>query len=223
MNQQVNTRGIILDILLEINEKNRFTHEVLSEALRKYQYLSKEDRAFISYVVRGTIEYRITLDHIIEKYSTTPVRKMKPAVRNIVRMSVYQIMFMNNVKEYAVCDEAVKLTVKRGYKFFKAFVNAVLRNIIRGRDDNYLPDYDEDIKKYLSVAYSVPVWLVSMWLEQFGREQTESMLKAQFVKCPLAIRCNTAKITPQELAKRLTDRGLTVNEMILPEALEISG
>ena len=228
MNQQVNTRSVILDILLEINEKDRFTHEVLSEALRKYQYLSKEDRAFISHVVRGTVEYRITLDYIVEKISTNPVGKMKPVIRNIIRMSAYQIMFMDNVKEYAVCDEAVKLTVKRGYKFFGSFVNAVLRNMIRGRNENYLPDCVGDesnkkIKEYLSLTYSMPKWLVSMWISQFGREQTENILKAQFVKHPLTIRCNTARITPQELVKRLTDRGIGVKEMILPEALEISG
>ena len=228
MSQQVNTRGIILDILLEINEKERFTHEVLSEALRKYQYLSKEDRAFISYVVRGTVEYRITLDYIIEKFSDNPIGKMKPVIRNIIRMSAYQIMFMDNVKDYAVCDEAVKLTVKKGYDFFKSFVNAVLRNIARTRKENYLPECNcesnnKKIRDYLSIAYSMPKWLVSMWISRFGREQTENMLKAQFVKRPLTIRCNTARITPKELAKRLTDRGITVREMILPEALEISG
>ena len=223
MSQQVNTRSIILDILLEINEKNRFTHEVLSEALRKYQYLSKDDRAFISYVVRGTVEYRITLDYIIEKYSTNPVKKMKPAVRNIIRMSTYQIMFMDSVKEYAVCDEAVKLTVKKGYKFFKSFVNAVLRNIVRGRDENYLPDCNADVETYLSVAYSTPKWIVSMWIKQFGKEQTESMLKAQFSKHPLTIRCNTTRVTPQELTKKLTARGISVKETILTEALEIYG
>ena len=226
MNQQVNTRSIILDILLEINEKERFTHEVLSEALRKYQYLSKEDRAFISHVVRGTVEYRITLDYITDKVSDNPVNKMKPVIRNIIRMSAYQIMFMDNVKEYAVCDEAVKLTVKRGYKFFKSFVNAVIRNIIRGRKENYLPECNGNIKKikeYLSIAYSTPKWLVSMWISQFGTEQTENMLKAQFIKRPLTIRCNTVAIEPQELVKRLTDRGITVRERILPEAFSISG
>lgn len=223
MNQQINTRSVILDILLEINEKNRFTHEVISEALKKYQYLSKDDRAFISHVVRGTVEYKITLDHIIEKYAANPVKKMKPVIRNIMRMSAYQIMFMDGVKDYAVCDEAVKLTVKRGYKFFKSFVNAVLRNIVRGREENYLPDREKDIENYLSIAYSTPKWIVSMWIKQYGSEQTESMLKAQFVKRPLTIRCNTAEVSPDKLEKRLTDRGITVNKSILSEAFEISG
>ncbi len=228
MSQQVNVRSVILDILIEINENEKFTHEVLSKALKKYQFLSKEDRAFISYIVRGTVEYKITIDYIIEKFSTSPVAKMKPVIRNIIRMSTYQIMFMDNVKEYVVCDEAVKLTVKRGYKFFKSFVNAVLRNIVRERNNDYLPDCSSNqnnkkIKEYLSIAYSTPKWLVSMWISQFGREQTENMLKAQFVKRPLTIRCNTARITKEELVKKLTDRGIQVKEMILCEALKISG
>ena len=223
MKQQVNTRGVILDILTEINEKGRFTHAVLAEALRKYQYLSKEDRAFISCVVRGTVERKITLDYIIGIYSAQPVRKLKPVIRNILRMSTFQLVYLQNMKPYAVCDEAVKLTVKRGYSFFRSYVNAVLRKVSSEAGNIPMPDRTEDIIKYLSVVYSTPEWIVAKWINDYGIEQTEIMLDSQFAPHPLTIRCNSSLITPDELAKRLRSRGVTVRKnSLLSEALEIS-
>ena len=99
MKQKINTRNLILDILLEINENGGFTHIVLSDALKKYQYLPGQDRAFVSQVVRGSVERRITLDYIINSYSSVKVAKMKPVIRNVLRMSVYQIMYLDGVKD----------------------------------------------------------------------------------------------------------------------------
>ncbi len=223
MKQQVNTRNIILDILLEINEKNQFTHLILSDALKKYQYLSREDRAFISCVVRGTVERLITIDYIINKFSKVNTEKMKPVIRNILRMAVYQIVYMDSNADFAACDEAVKLAAKKGFVSLKGFVNGVLRNISRNKGNIEFPADDGNGIEYLSVCYSTPEWIVAKWINEFGREQSERMLTAQFVKKPLTIRCNTARITPKELANRLRQRGITVNDnMILPEALSIT-
>ena len=84
-------REIILDILLEVLEKGKYSHVILSQALTKYQYLEKQDRSFIKRVVDGTVEYRIQLDYILNSYSKVKVNKMKPVIRTILRMSAYQI------------------------------------------------------------------------------------------------------------------------------------
>lgn len=223
MKQQVNTRNIILDILLEINEKNQFTHMILSDALKKYQYLSREDRAFISHVVKGCVERLITIDYIINKFSKITTSKMKPVIRNILRMAVYQIVYMEGNADFAACDEAVKLAVRKGFASLKGFVNGVLRNISRNKTQIELPANEGNGIEYLSVCYSTPEWIVAKWINEFGREQTVRMLQAQFAARPLTIRCNTARITAEELAKRLRQRGITVSDnMILPEALAIS-
>ena len=86
-------REIILDILLEVLEKGKYSHVILSQALTKYQYLEKQDRSFIKRVVDGTVEYRIQLDYILNSYSKVKVNKMKPVIRTILRMSAYQICF----------------------------------------------------------------------------------------------------------------------------------
>ncbi len=223
MKQQVNTRNIILDILLEINEKNQFTHIVLSDALKKYQYLSREDRAFISHAVKGTVERLITIDYIINKFSKINTQKMKPVIRNILRMAVYQIVYMDGNADFAACDEAVKLAAKKGFATLKGFVNGVLRSIARNKSSIEFPDDDGNGIEYMSVYYSTPEWIVAKWINEFGREQAAEMLAAQFVKRPLTIRCNTSRITVDKLTKRLRQRGITVNDnMILPEALSIA-
>lgn len=104
---------------------------MIGAALKKYQYLLKHQRSFITRLAQGTLERRIELDYIINQYSKTPVRKMKPLIRSLLEMSVYQLKYMDNVPVSAVCNEAVKLAGKRHFVNLKGFVNGVLRNVAR--------------------------------------------------------------------------------------------
>ena len=105
MTKPVNIREICLEILQEITEEEAYSHIVLREVLEKYQYLEKRDRAFISRVVEGTLEHMIQLDYIIEQFSNVPVYNMKPLIRNLLRMSVYQLKYMDSVPDSAACNE----------------------------------------------------------------------------------------------------------------------
>ena len=102
-----NSRELVLDILMEILEKGGPSHVVLRQALGKYQFLSKQDRAFITRVTEGTLEYLIQIDYILNSCSKTPVSKMKPVIRNILRMSVYQILYMDRIPDSAACNDRV--------------------------------------------------------------------------------------------------------------------
>ncbi|MEG1576577.1 MAG: transcription antitermination factor NusB, partial [Clostridium sp.] len=113
MTKEPVVREIILDVLLEVLEKKQYSHVVLSQALTKYQYLEKQDRSFIKRIVDGTIEYLIQIDYILNLYSKVKVNKMKPVIRTLLRMSVYQICYMDRVPDSAVCNEAVKLAERR--------------------------------------------------------------------------------------------------------------
>lgn len=97
MADSVNEREIVLDILLELNRPEAMSHLVIGAALKKYQYLLKHQRSFITRLAQGTLERRIELDYIINQYSKTPVRKMKPLIRSLLEMSVYQLKYMDNV------------------------------------------------------------------------------------------------------------------------------
>ena len=222
MNMTVNTRNVILDALIEINEKNGFSHIVLSDVLSKYRYLPVEDRSFINRTVLGTVERKITIDYVINRFSKVKTNKMKPVIRNILRMSVYHLMYMKGVKEFAVCNEAVKLASKRGFSTLKGYVNGVLRNISREKDNIVYPD-KSDTAEYLSIMYSTPEWIVKKWVDDYSFECAQEILKSQFSERPLTIRCNTRNCSKSELSEKLKNQGIVVNDnLCIEEALEIS-
>ena len=204
---KVNLRMIVLDILMEVDNGGLF-HIVTGNALKKFQYLDKQDRSFIYRLAMGTVEKRIELDYVINQFSSTVTAKQKPVIRNILRMGVYQILYMDKVPESAACNEAVKLAEKKGFRNLKGFVNGVLRNIARNVDSIQYPDKNTNIVKYLSITYSMPEWIVDMWLKDFGIQVTESMLNSFTRNNHTFIRCNTSKITPDELLAKLKEQGV---------------
>ena len=104
---------------MDILEEEQYCHIVLRDILEKYQYLEKRDRAFISRVTEGTVENMIRIDYILEQFSSVKIKNMKPFIRNLLRMSVYQMEYMDSVPDSAVCNEAVKLAQKKGFYTLK--------------------------------------------------------------------------------------------------------
>ncbi len=223
MTKGTDIRELALGVLLEVSAGQEYSHIALRNVLDKYQYLEKQERAFLTRLVEGTLERRIELDYIIDQFSSVKVKKQKPVIREILRMSVYQLRYMDSVPDSAVCNEAVKLAQKKGFRQLKGFVNGVLRNIARNLDGVKLPPEKEEAS-YLSVRYSMPEWMVKEWLGLYGREVTEKMLAAFYEKEPLTIRVNRNRITPEELRKRLEGRNIRVQAAPYIEgALQIEG
>lgn len=223
MTRPVNTREIIMGTLMAITEEERYCHVVLREVLEKYQYLEKRDRAFISRVVEGTVENMIQIDYILEQFSSVRVCSMKPYIRNLLRMSVYQMKFMDSVPDSAVCNEAVKLAQKKGFYTLKGFVNGVLRNTARNLDGTALPDAAKTPRKYLSVRYSMPEWILQNWLAQFDFGTVEKMCQAMEKESRTCIRCNLSRASKEETIRKLQEQNVTVKEVpYLDYALEIS-
>lgn len=224
MTSSVNLREIVLGILMEITEEEAYSHVVIRNVLEKYQYLEKRDRAFISRVAEGTLEHMLQLDYIIECFSKVPVYNMKPLIRNLLRMSVYQLKYMDSVPDSAVCNEAVKIAQRRGFYNLKGFVNGVLRNTARGMDDIVYPRPERDREKYLSVTYSIPLWMIKKWLAQFGFETTEAVCKSFHEPGATPVRCNLDKASKEEIIEELQAQNITVKQHpYLDYALEISG
>lgn len=222
MTDSVNLRAIVLDILMEVNEKGEFSHLLINNALTKFQYLDKNKRSFITRVTLGTIENKIEMDYIIDQFSKTPVRKMKPLIRNLCEMSVYQIMYMDNIPDSAVCNEAVKIAAKRGFAGLKGFVNGVLRNISRNKDNITYPDSSTNINEYLSIKYSMPMWIVQMWIGQLGMDKTKQVLEGLRQEKKTYIRCNTLKTSVENIISILEKEDVRVNKVAgIPYALEI--
>ena len=186
----VNIREIVLNILMEYDKDGGRKTTLLKDALEKYDYLETRDKAFIKRVVEGCLERNIQIDYVIDSFSKTEVKKMQPLIRSLIRMGTYQIMFMDSIPDSAACNEAVKLAQKHKFAGLKGFVNGVLRNISRNKDNISYPDKAENGgADYLAVLYSVPVWLCKMWLTEYGFDRTEGMLKFFLEPRPTIIRC----------------------------------
>lgn len=176
-----NTRAIVLEILLEMERGEAFGSNIIKQVLDKFDYLEAQDKAFIKRLAEGTLERKIELDYILNQFSKVPVHKMKPLIRCLMRMSVYQILYMDSVPDAAACNEAVRLAEKRKFHTLKGFVNGVLRNISRNKEQIIWPDSEKDWKKALSVKASMPEIILDIWEKDYGKtqtiRQTESLLQ----------------------------------------------
>lgn len=219
----VNTRELVLDILMAIEKEEDFSHKLLKGTLDKYDYLERKDKAFIKRMVEGTLEQQLYLDFVVNHYSNTPVHKMKPLIRNLLRMSTYQLLFMQ-VPDRAVCNEAVKLAAKRKFVNLKGFVNGVLRKIAVSKEDLPKPSR-EDMANFLSITYSMPKWIVDKWMKELGEEVTEGVLKSFLETQPVTIRMKESMSLEdkENLLSQMKEEGIEINaHPYLPYAYQIS-
>ena len=223
MTDTVNTRELVLGIMMEVTKDQEYSHIAIRNVLDKYQYLPKQDRKFITRIAEGTIENMIQLDYIINQFSKVKVNKMKPVIRNILRMSVYQLKYMDSIPSSAACNEAVKLAQKKGFVNLKGFVNGVLRNISRNLEQIQYPDPVKEEIAYLSVTYSMPQWMIQQWRHVYDKDTVEQMLQSFLKESPTTVRTNLAKITPEELMEELKKQEITVvQDEELPYCLYLS-
>lgn len=207
MTKAINEREIVLEVLLEITEHGMYSHIVLRDVLNKYQYLEKKERSFITRVTEGTLEHMMEIDYILDQFSKVKVKKMKPVIRNIMRSAVYQMKYMDSVPVSAACNEAVKLAVRKGFGSLRGFVNGVLRNVARNLDQI---EYPTEPLKRLSIQYSMPEWILNLWLKAYDSDIVEQMLQTFQRETPLTIRCNLRMVTPKQLKEHLEAEGVTV-------------
>lgn len=225
MTNSLNLREMALEILLEVEKNGAYPNVLLKQTLDKYLYMEKQERAFLTRLVEGTVERKLTLDYYIDSVSKTPVKKMKPVMRCIMRMAAYQLFYMDSVPDSAACNEAVKLAQKKGFHTLKGFVNGVLRNLSRQKDSIPMPDAEKEPVKALSVQFSIPEWLVEKIVKDYGMEQAKNMFVSLYENVgATTIRVNNSKIITEECVKLLEKEGVHVEKAPYVEnALEISG
>ncbi len=162
--------------------------------------------AFVRELVYGVLENKIYLDYIIGKLVPSGLSRIKKKDLVVLEMGIYQLQFMDSVPEYAAVNESVVLAQKycRGRE---KFVNAVLRNFLRKKDELTLPQKGDDFVRYLSVKYSYEPWIIKLWLSQYKPEFVEELLAAGNETPPLTVRINTLRIGKYELLEKLLERG----------------
>ena len=210
----INPRKLAVNILTKIEKDNAYSNLTLS-AYFKENEISAEEKAFVTALVYGVLDRKITLDYVLSRFMKTPIKKTAPFTLNTLRTALYQIMYMDKIPESAAVNEAVKLIKKSSENRNQGFVNAVLREVLR--QDNLLPE-GNDIQS-LSVRYSAPVWLVETFLKDYGEQTTIALLEESLKKPPFTLKVNTLKTTTQKLKESLEKSGVAVCETEHTDAL----
>ncbi|MBQ3906240.1 MAG: 16S rRNA (cytosine(967)-C(5))-methyltransferase RsmB [Lachnospiraceae bacterium] len=205
-----NLREIVLDTLLTLERDGGPSHRLIGSVLNKYDYLEAQEKRFLKRVTEGTLERQIELDYYLDHVSSVPVRKMKPLIRCLMRMSAYQLLYMDAIPDSAVCNEAVKLAQHRKFQNLKGFVNGVLRKLAREKDALPMPDRKENPVEWLCVKYSMPELITRSFLREYGEAMTEKILQGLLEIHPVSLRMpQTFSESDMEAVKnRLTDQGV---------------
>ena len=184
--------------------------------------LSQRDRAFAVHLVQGVLRWRIRLDWILKQYVRFPFRKIDPEVLNILRLALFQILFLDRVPESAAVNEAVKQARKAGRKHVAKFVNGILRRICREKEQLPYPHREKERDLHSSVYYAYPMWLVKKWTREWGADMALELLKAGNEIPKLTIRTNTLRTTRQTLLNRLEEEGIEGRAVsFAPEGIEL--
>lgn len=213
-------REVALDILIRVEDGNAYSNLLLSSVLRKAN-LSEVDRALVTELVYGTISWRDRLDYAVQQYSKNPIHKLDPWVLVLLRLSFYQLLFLERVPSYAVVNEAVNIAKRRGHKGISNFVNGMLRSYLRDPKKAEIPDHLDPIQR-ISLKHSHPKWLVERWIQQFGEKRTEEICVANNEPSSISIRVNSLKTDKNALLHKLAEENVdTAPAQFFPQAIRI--
>jgi 16S rRNA (cytosine967-C5)-methyltransferase len=200
-----NVREIALDILMQIEKNQAYSNLLLNQKINKHR-LSQKDSGLLTEIVYGTIQRRDTLDYYLAPFIKKG-RKMDSWVHVLLRLSLYQMVYLDRVPDRAILFEAVEIAKRKGHKGIASMVNGVLRTIQREGIPS-LDDVKDPVKK-LALETSHPYWLVSRWVKQLGIEETEKMCFNNLVAPSVTARVNTSKTTVENVIEMLNEEGVT--------------
>lgn len=202
-------RETAMKILHEVHENGAYANVALVQQLRQAR-LSEIDRRFVTELVYGAVKAGDTLDWMLRRYVNRPLSKIPPMVRDILRLGLYQIFFMDKVPASAACNESVELTKRYGHAGTVKFVNAVLRTAVREPEKAAFPEGRGKAAEHLALRSQHPQWLVKRWIREFGYEETERLCAFDNEQAVLSLRANTLKTTRENLSDILAEEGAAV-------------
>lgn len=216
----MNARRVALDVLCDVHQNGAFASLSLDEKLRAAK-LKPEDRRLVTSIVYGTLENEARIDFALDKLMDHPTHQ--PSQRDILRMSAYQILFLDRVPDSAAVNEAVKLVKAMDMEAASGFINAVLRNLSRGKNEIEWPKKEDDLRTYLHVMGSFPMWLVDRLIADYGEEEAERLILFREKEHPIVVRPNFNKISDEEFEKLLAKKEWRVERGLAPHAWLVYG
>ncbi len=204
-------RGTAIKILNRIDRTDAYLDKLLEIEIKNSE-LNSIDKALLYEIVHGVIRWLGRIDWVLNGFYKGQFSKCIPNVKNSMRVALYQILFLDKIPDYAAVNESVEFVKKLQGQKSADLTNAVLRNIIRNKDNIRYPNPDEDLKGYFSAYYSHPSWMVKRWLNRYGKEFTESLLIANNMKPSLTLRVNRLKTNKDEFQQLLKSVDLSFNK-----------
>lgn len=205
-NQLNSVRDVAVEILLQIEKNQAYSNLLLNTMIKKHK-VNEKDIGLLTEIVYGTIQRRDTLDYFLANY-IKKAKKLELWVKILLRVSLYQMVYLDRVPDRAVLYEAVEIAKKRGHKGIASLVNGVLRSIQR----EGLPDLNEisNENERLAIRTSHPLWLVDKWVKQFGFSETEKMCEANLIPPSQTARVNQIKVGVNDLIEQLNANDIPV-------------
>jgi len=201
-------RAICLDILNQVEGAGRHPDTLLTDSFKRYRSLTSLDRAFLTELTYGVLRWRGRFDWLIRHFSKVPFEKIELEILNILRLGLYQILFLSKTPFSAAVNESAELAKGIRGKGGAGFVNAVLRSILREKEQIPYPEMSENPVLHISVVESHPAWLVRRWIGEVGLEETMKICTINNQISPLTLRTNTLKIDRKDLMEMLRKKEL---------------
>lgn len=206
-----NVREVALEILISIEKNQSYSNLLLNKSIETHK-LNPKDTGLLTELVYGTIQRRDALDYFMDPFLKKK-NKIEKWVKNLLRLSLYQMVYLDRIPERAAIFEAVEIAKRKGHKGISSMVNGVLRSIQR----EGVPSLDEikDPVERIAVETSHPVWLVKRWADQMGIEEARRMCEENLRPPAQTARANTSKLSPEQLIDRLASEGFEAEKGIL--------
>ena len=196
-------RKTALFVLNSLNNGRHTLDRILEDIQNKGLFLSRKDQALFSALVYGVLRWRGLIDWTINHFSKTRLNKTDPVVLNILRLGLFQIMYLNRIPVSAAVNTSVEIAKSFASSRAAGFVNALLRKAAGEYKKLPFPDPAKNPAYSLAVRKSFPEWLIKRWLNRFGLKETEALCDAINTIPPITVRTNSLRTTRDDLAKRL--------------------
>lgn len=203
--RQLTARELAMNVLTQVEQEGAYSNLLLNTALQKAS-LEKGDAGLTTELVYGTTSRLNTLDYFLDRFVKKGTAKLQPWVRALLRLSLYQIIYLDRIPEHAVVSEAVNLAKRRGHQGISGMVNGVLRNILRQKEDLVIPDNLPPADR-ISLRHSHPKWLVERWIKQYGEDTAEAICKANNEPPAVSVRVNTTMISREAMLEEMKANG----------------
>ncbi|OMD93263.1 16S rRNA (cytosine(967)-C(5))-methyltransferase [Paenibacillus odorifer] len=208
--------------MVKVEQQGAYSNLLLNSSLQKAT-LSKEDAGLVTELVYGSISRMNTLDYVLEGFVSKGIAKLQPWVRNLLRLSLYQIMYLDRIPSHAAVNEAVNIAKKKGHQGISGMVNGVLRSVLRAGDLPVLPEGLSQAQR-ISILYSHPLWLVERWITEYGVDTAEAICASNNEPPAVSVRANTTMISREALLNQMIEQGLQASASeVSPYGIVVKG